>query len=87
MTRRGEREKAYGGYQKCSVVKYWVSDRISLSFDSIRKFLAHRNQTVSMCAFHIRKEMNWGGGKARPPGVESHGALTQDRDRPFLLAV
>lgn len=87
MNRRVEREKAYRGYQKCSVVKYCVSHRISLSFNSTRKLLAHRNRTMSTCAFHIRKEMNWGGRQARPPGAESHGARTRDGDPPFLLVV
>ena len=42
--RRVEREKAYRQYQKGSVVQYAVSNRISLSFNSLRELWSIENK-------------------------------------------
>lgn len=61
LSRGAEREKAYRDYRKCSVVKYWVLNRIGVSLNSLRNVLVQRNRRVPTCAFHIRKEMNGDG--------------------------
>lgn len=90
-SRRAEGERAYREYQKCSVVKYWVSNRISLLFNSFRKLLVHGDHMVSICAFHVRREVSCGGGRirlsngARIFGTELHEALLHSRTEILLL--